>query len=225
MAAFLVTWVGFGIPQGHEARADWYLAGYGGMVFPGVLTSATDSERFARFGATASARISDVQLENNLAMGMKAGFYFDKRPWLGLQTEVFEFFPNMVQQPTVVAQPGRVAFGAELPGAHLQATAWALNIMTRDSTKDRLNAYGGLGPALFSVYSSQYPGKLQLAPGMNLTGGMRYYFTDRVALFGEVKFHLVHFHFGGVNGDYTGQMFVTGLEYHFGEVLSRNGDE
>jgi hypothetical protein len=160
-------------------------------------------------------------LEQDLTFGAKAGFFFKDRKWLGWETEVFTFFPNMTQQNTIVGQPGRTAFGTTLPGAHLRVTTWALNLVTRDTTADRFNAYGGLGPGLFYVYSSAFPGKLTLSPGMNLTGGARYYLTDRFAVFGELKFHIVHFHFGGFGGDYSGQMFVGGVEYHFGDVLAR----
>jgi len=217
----IVTSVLMGGPLLNVAQADWYLSGYGGLAFPGSLTTTTDTQQFGRFGATSSARISDVQLENDFAFGAKAGFFFKKRKWLGLETEVFTFFPNMTQQNTIVAQPGKLAFGATLPGAHLQVTALAVNLVTRDTTADRFNAYGGLGPAFFYVYSRNFPGKLTLTPGMNLTGGARYFVTDQFAVFGELKFHIAHFNFGGFSGDYSGQMFVGGVEYHFGDVPAR----
>jgi hypothetical protein len=218
----IVTWVLIADPLLNVAQAEWYLSGYGGLVFPGNLTTAFDTQRFSRVLAVTEARISDIQLESNsMVYGAKAGFFFKERKWLGLETEVFTFFPNMTQQNAIVAQPGRTAFGATLPGARLQVTTLAVNLVTRDTTADRFNAYGGLGPAFFYVYSSAFPGKLTLTPGMNLTGGARYFVTNQFAVFGELKFHIVHFHFGGFSGDYSGQMLVGGLSYHFGNPVPR----
>ena len=226
VCGLIVTCVLIGDPLLNVAQAEggreWYLSGYGGMVFPGSLTTATDTQRFSRLFAVTDARVTDIQLEaNSLVFGAKAGFFFKEHKWLGLETELFKFFPNMTQQNAIVAQPGQTARGVTLPGAHLQVTAWAVNLMTRDTAAESFNAYGGIGPAFFVVNSKEFPGKTQLTPGMNLTGGARYYITDRFAAFGEIKFHLAHFHFGGFSGDYSGQMFVGGVEYHFGDVPAR----
>ena len=210
-----------GDPLPPLAQAEWYLSGYGGMVFPGSLGTVTDSQQFGRLGATSAARTSDVDLEQDLALGAKAGYFFQDRKWLGLETEVFTFTPNITQQPIIVGQPGQPAFGATIPGSHLRVTTWALNVMTRDTTTERFNPYGGLGLGLFYVYSRDHPGKFSASPGLNVLAGARYYVTDQIAVFGEFKFNTAHFTFGGFSGDYSGQMLLGGVAYHFGNPVPR----
>ncbi|HZC80930.1 MAG TPA: hypothetical protein VE222_04295, partial [Nitrospiraceae bacterium] len=139
----IVTCVLYGDPLLNVAQAEWYFGGYGGVAFPGSLSTVTDSQKFGRFGATSAARTSDIDLEQDLTFGAKAGYFLEDRKWLGWETEVFTFTPNITQQPIIVAQPGQPAFGATLPGSHLRVTTWALNVMTRDTTAERFNPYGG----------------------------------------------------------------------------------
>ena len=217
----IVTCVLYGDSLLNVAEAEWYLSGYGGGVFPGSLSTVTVTKNFGRFGATSAARTSDLDLEQDFVLGAKTGYFFEDRKWLGLETEVFTFTPNIREQPIIVAQPGQPAFGATLPCSHLRVTTWALNMMTRDTTSERFNPYGGLGVGWFFVQSRDFPGRLTISPGLNVLAGARYYVTDHIAAFGEFRFNTATFKFGGFSGDYSGQMLVGGVAYHFGNPVPR----
>jgi opacity protein-like surface antigen len=197
------------------AQAEWYVGGFGGLSLPGTLSDVTVTKNFGRFGATAAARSSDTALENNLVLGAKAGYFFEAHKWFGVETEVFTFTPNLTQQPLIVAQPGKAAFGFTVPGSHIRVTALALNAITRDTASERFVPYGGVGMGVFYVDSNDFKGKPVLNPGLNLIGGARYFLFDHVALFGEFRYNVVTLRFGGFSGNFTGQMFSIGISYHF----------
>jgi len=88
-------------------------------------------------------------------------------------------------------------------------------VITREPSMGRFSPYGGVGPALFYSNSSAFPGKFRVTPGLNVIAGASYYLTDYLAFFGEFRFNNVSVKLGGFVGDYSGQMFVGGISYHF----------
>jgi len=216
MSSVIVMVLGNIGPGPDVARAEWYASGFGGIVAPGSLSNVEVTGGLSRFGATAPARISDIDLENGFTFGVKAGYFSEKRKWVGVETELFTFTPNLAVHPLIVGSPGQPAFGTQFTGAPVRVTALALNVITREPSMEHFSPYGGVGPALFYSSSSAFPGRLRVTPGLNVIAGARYYVTERAAVFGEFRFNTVTIKLGGFSGDYSGQMFISGISYHFG---------
>lgn len=103
---------------GLDARAEWYVAGYGGYSTGGDFSDVTMprwGERLARQQfPQADAPLdflgrgtlyqqfstSDVSLKSSAMYGGKVGYFFDnlKLPWLGVEAEVFTTTPNIKAQ-------------------------------------------------------------------------------------------------------------------------------
>jgi len=75
----IVTCVLYGDSLLNVAEAEWYLSGYGGGVFPGSLSTVTITKNFGRFGATSAARTSDLDLEQDVVLGAKTGYFSEDR--------------------------------------------------------------------------------------------------------------------------------------------------
>ena len=70
------------------AQAEWYVGGYGGISIPGALSNITVSDTTLGGGVT-NARINDLALESGLLGGVKGGYFFESRPWLGVETDLY----------------------------------------------------------------------------------------------------------------------------------------
>lgn len=104
------------------AQAEWYFAGQAGFAIAGTLQdSRVTSPTLGGPGGVVGARVSDLDLMNSGVYGAKAGYFFQARPWLGVETEVFLTQPNLTQQTVVGGVPGRT-FADTLQGAHLNLT-------------------------------------------------------------------------------------------------------
>jgi hypothetical protein len=66
------------------AQAEWYVGAYGGLSYPGPFSNVTLSDP-ALAGGISGARVNDLELKSALAGGVKAGYFFTDRPWLGLE--------------------------------------------------------------------------------------------------------------------------------------------
>ena len=127
-------------------------------------------------------------------------------------------------------------------GAHLRVTTLAFNVIARakmmcerhddhDRTGRpasdrhdfcRLQPYVGVGRSIFARASDSISASDNGVPGLNALAGVRYYFTERVALFAEYKYNRATFNFddiggtgAGVKGDYSASHIVGGLSLHF----------
>jgi hypothetical protein len=90
----------------------------------------------------------------------------------------------------------------------------------------RLQPYAGVGLGVFFANLSTNGNSVSdnAVPGLNALGGIRYYFTERIALFGEYKYNYATFDAsrtgplgltGGFKGDYQVNHIVGGLSFHF----------
>ncbi len=198
------------------AQAEWYLTGHMGVAVPGSLSNSKITSPTLAGGVT-DARIADVDQESTLVYGAKVGAYLPRREWLGFEGEVFTQQLNITQQTVVGGVPGRV-FADTLPGAHVQLTTVAANVIVRDpSLVEQLVPYGGVGPALF--FSSIGNGTTHATLGLNLIAGARYFVTAQTALFGEFKYDRATTKFHGIQGDYSAQVFVFGISVHFDRIV------
>jgi opacity protein-like surface antigen len=197
------------------AEGEWYVVAQTGVILPGSLSNATVNSPTLAGGVT-EARVSDIDMEKASPFyGAKAGFFFPKREWFGLETEAFTSQLNIKQQTVVGGVPGKV-FAETMPGAHMQLTTWAINAIVRSpSLVAELEPYGGIGPALFFSTS----GDTNVSLGVNLIAGARYFVTPQLALFGEFKYNRATLRTDTVQGDYSSQIFVFGLSLHFDRPL------
>jgi opacity protein-like surface antigen len=198
-----------------KAQAEWYVGAYGGFADPGAFSNATFSSPTLGGGVNA-ARVLDLELDNSGVFGAKVGYFFDTRPWLGLETEVYTLTPDVKQQTIVGGTPGKV-FADALPATPLRLTPWVVNIIIRSpSMSDVFQPYGGMGYGLFFATSSQGGQSNTINPGLNLFAGARYVLTSKWALFGEFKFNNSTIRFSDFKGDYDSKIFVFGVMWHFG---------
>ncbi|NGZ08949.1 MAG: hypothetical protein CV088_06110 [Nitrospira sp. LK70] len=90
----------------------------------------------------------------------------------------------------------------------------------------RLQPYGGVGLGVFFAHLSNNGNGASdnAVPGFNALAGLRYFVTERIALFGEYKYNFAPFDYtadgshgggAGVKADYTINHVVGGLSFHF----------
>lgn len=87
----------------------------------------------------------------------------------------------------------------------------------------RVQPYGGVGLGVFFGHLSNNGNGLSdnAVPGFNGLAGLRYFVTERIALFGEYKYNFAPFDYttnggaAGVKADYHINHFVGGLSLHF----------
>ena len=210
--------------------SETYVAGFGGYTFGGKLSNLEGT------GPLPGGNIGDRDLADSAVYGAKLGHFFgDRLDWLGVEMEAFNTTPHAEQQGFT-------------PGAHLRVTTLAFNLIGRlkfgcetkavrtDTRTERekryethyerefcrLQPYGGVGLGVFfaNLSNNGTSASDNGVPGLNALAGLRYYFNERVALFGEYKYNRATFDLtngplGGLKGDYQANHLVGGLSFHF----------
>jgi opacity protein-like surface antigen len=197
-------------------QAEWYVGAYGGITNPGAFSNTTLSSPTIG-GGVSNARINDLELKSGLVGGVKAGYFFNARPWLGIETDLFTRKPDVKQQTIFGGTTTGRVFADNLPTTNLRLTTWALDIIIRSPTMgDIFQPYGGMGYALFLANSSQGGhSDTHVTPGFQLVAGARILFTPKWALFGEFKFSRATIRFGDFRGNYESQIFAIGVMRQF----------
>ena len=198
------------------AQAEWYVGGYGGLANPGAFSNATLSDPIVG-GGVSKARINDLELKTSLAWGAKAGYFFEGRPWLGLETDLYTLNPDVKAQTIVGGTTSGRVFADNIQSTSLRLTTWALNIIIRSpSMSEVFQPYGGMGYGLFFATSEKGgQSNTQISPGFQLVAGARYVLTSRWAIFGEFKFNRATLRFSEIRGNYDSQLFAFGVMWHF----------
>jgi opacity protein-like surface antigen len=200
------------------AQAEWYVGGYGGISVPGGLSNTTVSDATLG-GGVIDARINDLQLKSGLLEGVKGGYFFESRPWLGIETDLYTQKPDVQQQTILGGTASGKVFSASIPSTSLRVSVWAANLVIRSpSMSEVFQPYGGVGLGLFFATGSKGgQSNTQINPGFQFIAGARYVLTPDWALFGEFKYNNAQgIRFSGIKGNYDSQNFVAGLMYHFG---------
>lgn len=199
------------------AQAEWYVGGYGGISVPGGLSNTTVSDATLGGGVT-DARINDLELKSGFLEGVKGGYFFESRPWLGIETDLYTLKPDVKEQTIVGGTGSGTVFADNIPNTSLRLSVWAVNLIIRSpSMSEVFQPYGGIGYGLFFATGSE--GGLtntQINPGFQFVAGARYVLTPEWALFGEFKYNNTEIRFSGIKGNYDSQNFVVGLMWHFG---------
>jgi opacity protein-like surface antigen len=215
--SLLLAWSATISPFGAiTAQAEWYVGGYGGIANPGAFSNATVSDPILGGGVT-NARINDLELKSGLVWGAKGGYFFESRPWLGFETDVYTLTPDVKAQTIVGGTTTGRVFADNISSIPLRLTTTAIDIIIRSpSMSEVFQPYGGMGYGLFFASSSKNgQSNIHISPGFNLIAGARYVLSPRWALFGEFKFNRATIRFSDVRGNYDSQIFVFGLMWHF----------
>ena len=132
------------------------------------------------------------------------------------------------------------------PGSHMRVTTLAINAIARaqfdckkkhlDTEKVterfafhyvtefcRLQPYAGVGLGIYwmDISNSTFAAHANFVPGLNVLGGVKYFITDRIAMFTEYKYNRATFNFSGVQGlagfegTYSINHVVAGFSYHY----------
>jgi len=199
-----------------SAQAEWYVGAYGGITNPGAFSNTTLSSTTLGGGVT-DARINDLELKSGLVGGVKAGYFFDARPWLGLEGDVYTLKPEVKQQVIVGGTSSRTVFADNLPAIPLRLTVVAFNIVIRSPAMGEIfQPYGGMGYGLFLATSSKdRVSNAHASPGFQLVAGARILLTPKWALFGEFKFNRATIRFSDIRGNYDSQIFAAGVMLQF----------
>ncbi|HEY3196566.1 MAG TPA: porin family protein [Nitrospirales bacterium] len=199
-----------------NAHAEWYVGAYGGLTNPGAFSNTTLSSPTVGGGVT-DARINDLELKSNLVGGLKAGYFFNARPWLGIETDLYTRKPDVKQQTIFGGTTGGRVFADNLPTTSLRLTTWAFNIIIRSpSMGDIFQPYGGMGYGLFLAKGSLGGhSDTHVTPGFQLVAGARILLTPKWALFGEFKFDRATIRFSDLRGNYSSQIFALGVMLQF----------
>lgn len=191
-----------------SAYAEVYVAGQGGYTLPNDLTSIEGT------GILSGVSVSDLKLHDSVVYGGKVGYYLPRVNWLGIETELFNTSPHVKQQPITVL--GVTVPAA--PGFSLNVLTWAINVLVRYPGK-QFQPYAGVGLGVFFAEAKfQGQSDKDVAPGLNALAGLRFFATDRIALFAEYKYNRATFELPeaiGLKADYSANHFVGGVSFHF----------
>ena len=213
-----------------DRPGELYVAGFGGYTIGHGFDNVEGT------GALSGINLGDIDLKDSGVYGAKVGYFLPRRlNWLGLEMEAFNTTPHLKET-------------AFTTGAHLRVTTLAFNAIARAKmmcerhddhdrtgrpTTDpdprahdfcRLQPYVGVGLGVFFARASDATGSASdnAVPGLNVLAGVRYFVTERVALFGEYKYNRATFDFdnvggtaAGLKGDYSASHIVGGLSLHF----------
>jgi len=193
------------------ASAESYIGAQLGFTIPEDLGSV--------FNTGGGVRVSNLDLNNAFAYGVKGGHYFDRYKWLGVEADFYTTTPNLEGQTATATSPATsIAFSQ--PGALTRVSTLAFSLMAR-YPGEKFQPYAGLGMGIYFAKSTQsFSTDTDTSPGFHLVGGARLFVTKEVALFGEYKYDRATFSFpnlqpAGLIGDYYANTFMVGVSYHF----------
>ncbi|HXV67900.1 MAG TPA: outer membrane beta-barrel protein [Nitrospira sp.] len=212
-----------------EAYGETYVAGQIGVTLPSVVGGGLGQGDLTGV-FTPGSTISEQSLDNSILYGAKIGHYFRAIPWFGIEFEVYNSTPHIKQQPITFSGPSGPVGTAEFPGLNFRVLTVAPANLTFRYRKWRVQPYVAFGPGVFfarikdpSLSSDNTQSSTSI--GLNAQGGVRYYITRHLAVFGEAKFNYARFSFdetppGAFNlfgFDSTYKMFHAsfGLSFHF----------
>jgi opacity protein-like surface antigen len=206
------------VPAG--LHAEGYIAGQIGALLRSNLTNVEESGG----GLVVSPHhLGDVKLATSPLLGVKAGYFIPgSLQWLGGEAEYYKTSPDRIAQtvPDKTSGGGRV-----FDAMHIEMNTLAFNLIAR-YPGERLQPYLGAGLGLF--WAKAAPGGLappgevsSFSTGLNILGGLRFFVTKSLAVFGEYKYNRATLDFpqgtgsSGFKGDYHPQHVVLGIGYHF----------
>jgi len=216
------------------AHSEMYVGGQLGTTFFGDNNKLT---RVDLTDFTPAGSMSGRDLASSPVLGAKAGYYFPRAQWFGLEMESYYTTPHIEQQLTRVSVlPGSVLNGfGPVPSVNVTGvvsgdyfrviTIAPFNLMLRHP-KGKFQPYLGVGPGIFlarvKTTVSGFEGTQSSAQvGLNVKLGGEYFFTQHISGFGEVRYNYVKLDFDatdvalGFQAIYNPVTFSFGVGYHF----------
>jgi opacity protein-like surface antigen len=203
---------------GSEARAEWYVGGDIGGVFPNSLSNIEGTGTALGLPA-AGTRFNDLKTSAGTSIGLKVGHYFPSIPWLGVEGNLQASFFKIKGQVFNGTGPALIVTSATTEGT-ARVYAPSLNLMVR-YPGERFQPYAGVGPAL-AIIKTFDDGSTSANVGLNLMAGMRFFLKHDLSLFTEYQYLRTTFESDqalsstlGVKGDYSASHLLVGLAWHF----------
>ena len=212
------------------ASAEWYVGAQLGGVFPNTIGRADVQTSTLPAGTS----FSNVDLNNSIMYGAKAGYYFQQRglEWLGLETEVYHANPDVASQSIRTNLPAGFVFtspascvglttcAVPFSGADLSITTWAPVIVMGRYAHGPLQPYAGVGLGLFFASTNVLgPSTSTTEPGLVTKLGLEYKLNDQIGLFGEWKYNHANLSFSSgstrLSADYNAHILAFGLNVNF----------
>jgi opacity protein-like surface antigen len=206
---------------------EGYFAAFGGYTFGGKF----DADGTGIFNGVS---FGNGSLANSAVVGAKAGGFFpESLNWFGVEAELFNTTPHIEQQGAAAGSHMRVTTLAINAIARAQFACEKKHLDTEQVTERfafqyvtefcRLQPYAGVGLGIYwvDISNSSFSAHANFVPGFNALAGVRYYFTDRIAMFTEYKYNRATFNFAGVQGlagfegVYSVNHIVAGFSYHY----------
>ena len=212
-----------------KAYAETYVGGQFGVSLPSVVGGGLGQGDLTGI-FTPGSTVSEQSLDESILYGGKIGHYFRSVPWFGLEFEVYNSTPHIKQQRVTFCGRSGPVGSTELAGLNFRVLTVAPMNLTFRYHRWRLQPYIAVGPGIFfsrikdpSLTSDNTQQSTSI--GLNAHGGVRYFITRRLAVFGEAKFNYSRFSFDetppGIFNlfgfDSTYKMFHAsfGLTFHF----------
>lgn len=203
-----------------NAKGEFYVAGQLGQQLSNSFGEITTT------GGPRGVRFTDLDLDNSLLFGAKAGYFFPQVPNLGLELEAFHAKPDLKAQSSIVTGPVPGVF--EFDQTNFRVMTVAFNVVAR-AQADGFEPYAGIGLGLFFARLRDQTGASisdNGVPGLNAFAGYRSFLGQNLALFVEYKYDRARFTFKeafdpaigigtGLRGDYEAHQMMFGLSYHF----------
>src|SRR4030095_14924739 len=185
---------------------EGYFAAFGGYTFGGKF----DAEGTGLFNG---ASFGNGSLANSAVVGEKAGgCVLNALSWFGVEGELFNTTPNIEQQGAAAGSHMRVTTLAINAIARARFACEKKHLDTEQVTERfafhyvtefcRLQPYAGVGLGIYwvDISNSSFSAHANFVPGFNALAGVRYHFTDRIAMFTEYKYNRATFNFAGLQG-------------------------
>lgn len=208
-----VSFTTFCIP--HQASAEMYVAGYGGVNFADRINSIAGTGPLAGV----QGPLEDWDLQNSITYGGKIG-YFPGHSWYGIEGEVFNTTPH---RKSFNDNPSTPNFDPA-SGVHFRVTTVGANFIARYPGRT-FQPYAGAGIGIAIAHigdTATVRSDTDVAAAWNVLAGLRAFVTPTIAVFGEYKYTGATFKFdqafgdlGGFSGNYRAQHILGGLSYHF----------
>lgn len=224
----------FGLLGFSPASAEWYVGGYAGVAIP---TDKDVDIQASAFGLAAADTLKDVDLDTSAVFGGKVGHFFEGLPSFGLELEVYHFRPDADQQTVQTTLfPG----GTQIAAADIAVTTIGLNALYRlqlakspDFPQGRFHPYLGAGLGIFianlkTTVVTARDSDTDVALGVQVPVGLKYFLIPNLSLFGEYKFiHTGDFKFelsetvlgvpvqGTIEANLTAHLIYGGIAWHF----------
>lgn len=211
------------------ARAEWFADLYLGWG----ITGSSD----VTFTTRTPRTFEDVELDNSLVWGGRAGYWFGPDllgpalggRFLGADVDLSYFRPRIAGQ-TVDTEVGQRRLGAmdiSVVTITPELVARYPLLADKEFPAGRMQPYAAIGPTIFfssATDSGTFGGRgdeeSDAGVGVALRGGLAWHVTDAVAIFAEYRLVRVspeyEFRRGPVDLGITGHQLNFGVSYRFG---------